>query len=213
MKMLRLYDFDDYEQLPLTRWNIKQPNPDDERRENPMMTGDTDVTGFSLYLFYINDETFWIPSTDPLDLILLPGVAFTQNGGRMGHGMGYYDKYLHKYFNRFPDRRKINKTLLVGLGFREQIVDDDQLPLEPFDYLLDYVVTSDWGKFHFFTYLCSKLKSCSFWNYDEEKIVWKNFVTIKLNFSLISSKKVQSFYEIDPLEASEFEIQSFFWKI
>jgi hypothetical protein len=43
--MLRLYDFDDYEQLPLTRWNIKQPNPDDERRENPMMTGDTDVTG------------------------------------------------------------------------------------------------------------------------------------------------------------------------
>jgi hypothetical protein len=45
MKMLRLYDFDDYEQLPLTRWNIKQPNPDDERRENPMMTGDTDVTG------------------------------------------------------------------------------------------------------------------------------------------------------------------------
>jgi hypothetical protein len=46
MKMLKLYDFDDYEKLPLTRWNIKQPNPDDERRENPMMTGDTDVTGF-----------------------------------------------------------------------------------------------------------------------------------------------------------------------
>lgn len=46
MKMLKLYDFDDYEMLPLTRWKIKQPNPDDERRENPMMTGDTDETGF-----------------------------------------------------------------------------------------------------------------------------------------------------------------------
>jgi 5-formyltetrahydrofolate cyclo-ligase len=73
----------------------------------------------------------------------MPGVAFSRGGGRMGHGMGYYDKYLHKYFNRFPDRRKIDKTLLVGLGFREQIVDDDQLPLEPFDYPLDLVVTSD----------------------------------------------------------------------
>jgi 5-formyltetrahydrofolate cyclo-ligase len=45
MKMLRLYDYDDYEKLPLTKWNIKQPNPDDERRENPMMTGDTAATG------------------------------------------------------------------------------------------------------------------------------------------------------------------------
>lgn len=90
--------------------------------------------------------TFHFPSrADPLDIILVPGVAFTRNGGRMGHGMGYYDKYLQKYFNRFPDRREINKTLLIGLGFREQIVEDDQLPIEPFDYPLDLVVTSDCG--------------------------------------------------------------------
>lgn len=72
----------------------------------------------------------------------MPGVAFSQIG-RLGHGMGYYDKYLHNYFNRFPDRAKVNKTLLVGLGFQEQIVGNDQLPLEPFDYPLDFVVTSD----------------------------------------------------------------------
>lgn len=38
--MVKLLDFDDYEKLPLTKWNIKQPNADDVHRENPMLTGD-----------------------------------------------------------------------------------------------------------------------------------------------------------------------------
>jgi len=118
MIMLKLYDFDDYEKLPLTKWNIKQPNADDVHRENPMLT-------------------------DPLDLILVPGVAFTTDGGRLGHGMGYYDKYLHKYFNKFADRMKINKTLIIGLGFKEQLVSADQLPLDALDYPLNAVLTSD----------------------------------------------------------------------
>jgi 5-formyltetrahydrofolate cyclo-ligase len=142
MEMLKLYDFDDYLKLPLTKWNIKQPNADDFHRENPMMTGDIDATGFAC-LFNINDETFYLSLLAPLDLILMPGVAFSLNGSRMGHGMGYYDKYLHNYFNKFPDRAEINKTLLVGLGFREQIVGNDQLPLEPLDYPLNLIVTSD----------------------------------------------------------------------
>lgn len=45
MRMLKLNDFEDYEKLPLTKWNIKQPNAEDVNRENPMLTGDTH--GFS----------------------------------------------------------------------------------------------------------------------------------------------------------------------
>lgn len=40
MKMLKLSNMEDYEALPMTKWKIKQPNPDDVNRENPMMTGE-----------------------------------------------------------------------------------------------------------------------------------------------------------------------------
>lgn len=82
-----------------------------------------------------------ISLSDPLDLILIPGVAFTRSGGRLGHGMGYYDKYLQSYFNRFPEKTKIN--FLIGLAFREQMLDDSQLPLDPHDYQLNIVLTAD----------------------------------------------------------------------
>jgi 5-formyltetrahydrofolate cyclo-ligase len=80
---------------------------------------------------------------DPLDIILMPGVAFSRKGGRLGHGMGFYDKYLHEYFTKFPDKAKIDKTLLIGLAFQEQMVQDAELPLDPLDYPLDIVLTSD----------------------------------------------------------------------
>lgn len=38
MEMVRLKDLEDYESLPLTKWNIKQPNPK-EGRENALTNG------------------------------------------------------------------------------------------------------------------------------------------------------------------------------
>lgn len=89
---------------------------------------------------------------DGLDLILLPGVAFTLNGGRMGHGMGYYDKFLHEYFRKHPHRQSnthdsnisskiVNgKTILFGLSFKEQIF--DEIPLNDKDVILDQIITA-----------------------------------------------------------------------
>lgn len=43
MVMLKINDINDYESLPLTKWNIKQPNMD-ENRENATETGNTQST-------------------------------------------------------------------------------------------------------------------------------------------------------------------------
>ena len=74
----------------------------------------------------------------------MPGVAFTIKGNRLGHGMGYYDKFLCEYFKRYPNNENKHKTHLIGLAFREQIV--EELPTEPFDWTLDIILTTNIDK-------------------------------------------------------------------
>lgn len=63
------------------------------------------------------------------DVSIIPGVAFSKKGGRLGQGGGYYDKWLSK-----------NKTVKVGLCYSWQLFDD--LPfLTECDIAMDYVVT------------------------------------------------------------------------
>lgn len=81
------------------------------------------------------------PLSGGLDLILLPGVAFTADGGRCGQGMGYYDRFLKRIFAT-PDISR-DAVTLVGLAFHEQMVADDELPMDDHDFLLDQVITSD----------------------------------------------------------------------
>lgn len=65
-----------------------------------------------------------------IDFVLLPGVAFTVNGKRLGYGRGYYDRLIA----RFPAR-----PVLVAAAFELQIVPD--LPTGPADQRADLIVT------------------------------------------------------------------------
>ena len=62
------------------------------------------------------------------DFVLVPGVAFSPNGYRLGRGKGYYDKFLSKYTNLFT----------VGVCFREQFFLD--IPTEPHDVPMNKVI-------------------------------------------------------------------------
>lgn len=64
----------------------------------------------------------------PNDLMIVPGLAFTPNGLRLGQGGGFYDRYLEK----FP-------CITVGLC-RNRFIRKD-LPIAWNDLPVDYVIT------------------------------------------------------------------------
>uniref|UniRef100_A0A1L8DZM5 5-formyltetrahydrofolate cyclo-ligase n=2 Tax=Nyssomyia neivai TaxID=330878 RepID=A0A1L8DZM5_9DIPT len=113
MEMVKLKDFADYEALPLTSWKIKQPKWSDNRESALEVAGG-------------------------LQLILMPGVAFTESCGRCGHGMGYYDKFLERLIGKFGR----DTVKLIGVAFKEQIVPDDELPMDTTDVRLDSIITA-----------------------------------------------------------------------
>lgn len=65
-----------------------------------------------------------------VDLILVPGVAFTRSGQRLGRGGGYYDRLLAA----LPA-----STVRLGVCFEVQILED--LPHEPHDQKVNAVLT------------------------------------------------------------------------
>ena len=65
---------------------------------------------------------------DPAALVLMPGLAFTKSGDRMGYGGGFYDKFLAA--------EPSHPTVALCYGF--QMV--DQLPTEQYDIPVDLVL-------------------------------------------------------------------------
>jgi 5-formyltetrahydrofolate cyclo-ligase len=77
---------------------------------------------------------------EPLELVVMPGLAFDRAGRRLGRGGGYYDKFLHSARARAAQRRW-PPPLLVALSFRSQLV--DQVPVEAHDVGVDAIITPD----------------------------------------------------------------------
>ncbi len=66
-----------------------------------------------------------------VDAFLIPGLAFTVDGKRLGRGGGFYDKLLKIY----------PKSLKIGLTSNDRILND--IPTEGHDILINYVFTND----------------------------------------------------------------------
>ncbi|MGL4848689.1 MAG: 5-formyltetrahydrofolate cyclo-ligase [Clostridium sp.] len=65
---------------------------------------------------------------EKIELLVLPGLAFDLNGGRIGYGGGYYDRYLD------------NKDILkIALSYELQIL--NEIPMEEHDIKYDYLIT------------------------------------------------------------------------
>jgi 5-formyltetrahydrofolate cyclo-ligase len=75
----------------------------------------------------------WLAALPELDLVLVPGVAFDRQGGRIGWGRAYYDRLL---------RGLPNRPIRAGVCYRFQIVEGN-LPLGPRDEPMDWLLTPD----------------------------------------------------------------------
>jgi 5-formyltetrahydrofolate cyclo-ligase len=68
-------------------------------------------------------------------LVIVPGLAFTKDGKRLGRGKGYYDRYLSRL--KTACARTGCKVTLAGYCLDFQLVDD--IPCDEFDLKVDFV--------------------------------------------------------------------------
>lgn len=93
---------EDPKALVTRRWELREPDP----------------------------ETSLPVALEEIDLLLVPGVAFTRSGRRLGRGGGFYDRLLAD-----PELCAVS----FGICFALQVVDN--LPTEPHDRPVDRIVT------------------------------------------------------------------------
>lgn len=67
---------------------------------------------------------------EKIDLVLVPGVAFDKQGNRLGHGKGYYDRFL-----ALCDEH----TDFWGIAYSFQLL--DYIPCTPYDIMMHKVIT------------------------------------------------------------------------
>jgi 5-formyltetrahydrofolate cyclo-ligase len=77
------------------------------------------------------EEARFLP-TAAIPLFLVPGLAFDPAGGRLGYGLGFYDR---AFAEAAPG------TLKIGLAFELQVL--ERVPAGPHDVPMDFVVTEN----------------------------------------------------------------------
>ena len=69
---------------------------------------------------------------EAIDMMVVPAIAFTRKGERLGRGKGFYDCYLS---------REGFRAYTVGVCYSHQLL--DSLPTEPHDCCVDEVVVGE----------------------------------------------------------------------
>ncbi|KAJ1650522.1 hypothetical protein IWQ61_008700 [Dispira simplex] len=115
MDMVLLRDMTDYDTLPRNKWNIPEPLPSDVR-----------------------DNVFDYGGPH---LIIMPGLGFDTNRNRLGHGKGYYDKYI-KRCHEYSEQHGTPSPYLVALALNKQIV-PEPLPCDAFDEKPHLIISSE----------------------------------------------------------------------
>lgn len=63
------------------------------------------------------------------ELIIVPGLAFSKDGYRLGYGKGHFDRYINN----------TNDILTVGVCLKEQVINN--FPVESHDQKLNFIIS------------------------------------------------------------------------
>lgn len=130
MQMLRVHSLDELEHgLTPNKWGIAEPPAtyQGQAREDGRCTHSS--------------------ALDPalggsgLDAIVLPGMLFDRAGGRLGHGKGYYDRYVARA-RAFAAEHHRAPPALIALALEEQ-VRTERVPTDTNDVPVDFLVTPE----------------------------------------------------------------------
>lgn len=100
-KSLTFYQLEAFDQLETVYYQLQEPNP--------MITRKV--------------------SSNEIDLLIVPGLLFDDAHYRIGHGGGYYDRFLESFSGK-----------TVSLAWVEQVI--PSIPTEPFDIPVNELIVS-----------------------------------------------------------------------
>ncbi len=113
MYMYQLYSIDDYNTLPTNAYGIKQPHSTYVHNNTTIQRNNA-----------INDSECTV--------MIVPGVAFQIDAGsRLGHGKGYYDKYITQL-------QKLRPVTTIGVALSCQCV--EYVPIDEHDVKLNKIL-------------------------------------------------------------------------
>lgn len=170
MRMLHIASWSDFQSLQPNKWGIREPgetylsrihssHPDSASGPDP---DPPSARGSTLETLSRDDLPADAPASkaapsatkrdDPLlpgalvqglDLIIVPGVAFDRQARRLGHGKGYYDRYLTA-MDRWRHGFGLPPAKTLALALQPQILDEThagiaEVPTEPHDRVLDAI--------------------------------------------------------------------------
>ena len=104
MDMVSLRSMEDYHSMKPDRWGIPTPSQDSIGGRRSCLAGPAQ-------------------QAEDVDLIVMPGMAFDVDLGRVGHGKGYYDFFLARYQNsRRTDAHNTGNMPFLGMWPASQLL-------------------------------------------------------------------------------------------
>ena len=76
-------------------------------------------------------QPVWVDE-EQIDLVIVPGLAYSKKGERLGFGGGYYDRFIEQ-----------QNFSTISLAYQEQVYEEDVWNVEVFDQAVQILITKE----------------------------------------------------------------------